>query len=112
MVYTSQLKYKKEHVTDCIKRIGGLTGVTIHDVIPSDDIYGYRNKMEFSFSDRPWVLPEEYNKEITKKGFALGLHVPGTFSKVIDIDACLCKLNRKSILHEVRAFCSKSRLPV
>ncbi len=113
MVYTSQLKYKKEHVTDCIKRIGGLTGVTIHDVIPSDDIYGYRNKMEFSFSDRPWVLPEEYNKEITKEGFALGLHVPGTFSKVIDIDACLLQNSTgNSILHEVRAFVSKSRLPV
>ncbi len=111
--YQSQLKYKKEHVADSVKRIGGMEGVMIHDVIPSDDIYGYRNKMEFSFSDRPWVLPEEFNKEIIKEGFALGLHVPGTFSKVIDIDACLIQNpTGNSILHEVRAFVEKSGLPV
>jgi 23S rRNA (uracil1939-C5)-methyltransferase len=113
LVYPSQLTYKKEHVADSIKRIGGLTGVIIHDVIHSNDIYGYRNKMEFSFSDRPWVLPEEFNKEIIKEGVALGLHVPGTFSKVIDIDACLLQNPAgNSILQAVKAHVKKSGLPV
>jgi 23S rRNA (uracil1939-C5)-methyltransferase len=113
LIYPSQINYKKEHVADSIKRIGGLTGVDIHDVIPSEDIYGYRNKMEFSFSDRPWVLPEEFHKEIIKEGFALGLHVPGTFSKVIDIDACLLQNTTGNlILQAVKAHVKKSGLPV
>jgi 23S rRNA (uracil1939-C5)-methyltransferase len=77
--YACQVKYKKEHVFDSIKRIGALEGVNIHDVISSDDIYGYRNKMEFSFSDKQWILPEEFNKGAKNENFALGLHVPGTF---------------------------------
>jgi len=113
LVYSSQLKYKEEHVADSIKRIGGLTGVPVHDVIPSDEIYGYRNKMEFSFSDRPWVLPEEYSRDNIREGFALGLHVPGTFSKVIDIDACLIQDSTgNAILQTVKAFVDKSHLPV
>jgi 23S rRNA (uracil1939-C5)-methyltransferase len=113
LIYSSQLKYKKEHVADSIKRIGGLTGVPVHDVIPSDEIYGYRNKMEFSFSDRPWVLPEQYSRNNIREGFALGLHVPGTFSKVIDMDACLIQnAMGNGILQAVKEFVNKSDLPV
>ena len=45
--------------------------------------------MEFSFSDRRWLMSEELGREGIEKTFALGLHVPGTFDKVLDIDACL-----------------------
>ena len=53
------------------------------------DPWHYRNKMEFSFSRRRWLLPEEMGKAQADPGFALGLHVPGTFDKVLDVDACL-----------------------
>ncbi len=113
MLYLSQIKYKKEHVVDSINRLGGMEGVFVHDVIPSEDIYGYRNKMEFSFSDKKWVLPEDYYKGVTGEDFALGLHVPGTFNRVIDIDACLLQnLTGNDILQEVKAYVKKAGLPV
>ena len=111
--YSCQKKYKKEHVSDSIKRIGGMETVLIHDVISSDEIYGYRNKMEFSFSDKQWVLPEEYVKDSIKEDFALGLHVPGTFYKVIDIDACLLQNSTGNlILQEIKTYVKNSKIPV
>ena len=111
--YTSQIEYKREHVADSVKRIGALEGVPVHDVIHSDKIYGYRNKMEFSFSDRQWVLPEYFDKNSVNENFALGLHVPGTFNKVIDMDSCL--LQNKTgdlIMQEVKAYVKESGVPV
>ena len=44
--------------------------------------------MEFSCSDKKWLLPDAFEKNGEDKGFGIGLHVPGTFSKVIDIKEC------------------------
>ena len=111
--YTCQVKYKKEQVSDSIKRIGALEGVCVHDVIYSDEIYGYRNKMEFSFSDKQWVSPEEFNKGVVSENFALGLHVPGTYYKVIDINACLLQNPTGNlILQEIKDYVKKSKIPV
>ncbi|MDB9823337.1 23S rRNA (uracil(1939)-C(5))-methyltransferase RlmD [Deltaproteobacteria bacterium] len=111
--YERQLEYKKDQVRDSMARIGSLEGVLVHDVIPSERIYGYRNKMEFSFSDRRWLSPEEYANEEKDEGFGLGLHVPGTFYKVIDIDACLLQQDRgNSILREVKRYVRESDVPV
>ncbi|MFP4036114.1 MAG: 23S rRNA (uracil(1939)-C(5))-methyltransferase RlmD [Desulfobacteraceae bacterium] len=87
--YERQLEYKKMHVKDAVERIGGLKGVEINHTKPSPEVWGYRNKMEFSFTDRRWLLPEELARDDVDRGFALGLHVPGTFNKVIDVDGCL-----------------------
>lgn len=111
--YAAQLKYKKEHVIDSIKRIGAIGEIKVHDVISSDDIYGYRNKMEFSFSDKQWILPEDYRNGIINENFALGLHVPGTFSKVIDIDECLLQDKTGNlIMREVKEYVKKTNIPV
>ena len=60
----------------------------IHPTIPSPLIYGYRNKMEFSFTDNRWLTSEELASEEIEKGFALGLHVPGSFARVMYIENC------------------------
>lgn len=110
--YQTQLNYKRGHINEAMGHIGGLDGIPIHDTIPSDKTYGYRNKMEFSFSDRRWLLPEEMDQPDADKGFALGLHVPGTFHKVIDVDACLLQGDRgNEILQEVKGFARDSDLP-
>ena len=112
MNYDTQLFYKREHVIDTMKRLGSFENVKIHEVIPSDDKFGYRNKMEFSFSDRKWILPEEFKKTGENKELALGLHVPGTFHKVIDIEACLLQHNYgNSILRTVKEYAVKSGVP-
>jgi len=75
--------------------------------------FGYRNKMEFSCADRRWLLPEEMGKDDVDRGFALGLHVPGTFYKVLDTEACLIQPELGNhILNDVRNFMKDSDQPV
>jgi 23S rRNA (uracil1939-C5)-methyltransferase len=113
MRYEKQLEYKKGQIKDSMARIGALADVLVHDVIPSEKTYGYRNKMEFSFSDRRWLPAGEYAKGEGETGFGLGLHVPGTFHKVIDIDACLLQQDTGNlILNEVKRYVRESNVPV
>ncbi|MCG8568372.1 MAG: 23S rRNA (uracil(1939)-C(5))-methyltransferase RlmD [Desulfobacterales bacterium] len=110
--YEKQLEYKRNHVAESLAHIGGLKDVQVNPVIPSDPIYGYRNKMEFSCSPQRWLLPHELEDETIKKDFGIGLHVPGTFDKVIDIDEChiMPELGNK-IMAVVREFIKESGLP-
>ena len=111
--YKKQLEYKKGHISDSMERIGALTDIMVRDVIPSDSIYGYRNKMEFSFSDRCWLPAEKYAKGEREGGSGLGLHVPGTFFKVMDIDACLLQHDMGNlILNKVKRYMRESNVPV
>ncbi len=112
VAYERQLDYKRSHVRDAVERIGGLRGVVVHPTKPSSELWGYRNKMEFSFSDRRWLLPEELAGEDVERGFALGLHVPGTFSKVIDVEGCLLQGQYgNDILRAVKRAALESGLP-
>lgn len=112
--YERQLEYKKEHIKDSMARIGSLPQVLIHDLIPSEKRFEYRNKMEFSFSDRRWLPPPEYqDQQVENEEFGLGLHVPGTFYKVIDVDACLLQHDRgNGILQEVKKYVRDCGVPV
>jgi 23S rRNA (uracil1939-C5)-methyltransferase len=95
-----------------VERIGGVKGVTVHETIPSELLFGYRNKMEFSCSDRRWLLPGELGDPDIEKTFALGLHVPGTFDKIIDIDACMLHPPQGNlILDDVRRYMKSSGFP-
>ncbi len=111
--YNQQLVYKQRQVSDSLSHIGSLTHIPVHPVIPSEKIFGYRNKMEFSCSDRRWLLPEEMAaEEPIDIDFALGLHVPGTFYKVLDIDACLLMPTLgNQILDTARTFMKNSGQP-
>jgi 23S rRNA (uracil1939-C5)-methyltransferase len=87
--YQKQLSVKKEHVVESLEHIGALKGIPVHPVLASPKIFQYRNKMEFSFSDRRWLMPEELSWTEISRDFALGLHVPGNFDRVFDLDTCL-----------------------
>jgi 23S rRNA (uracil1939-C5)-methyltransferase len=107
--YERQLEYKKGFVRDALARIGAISDVPVHDPIPSERIFAYRNKMEFSFADRRWSLPGEKRED---EAFVLGLHVPGTFYKVIDVEACLLQDERgNQILRHVKTHAKNSGLP-
>lgn len=111
--YGKQIEYKQQHVVESIERIGLIHGVTVHPTIPSPELFEYRNKMEFSCSDRRWLLPDEMNREDFDRNFALGLHVPGTFHKVIDIHECLLQPGLgNQILQDIRQFIRASDEPV
>jgi 23S rRNA (uracil1939-C5)-methyltransferase len=110
-LYARQLEYKRDHVVDAMTRIGALPGTPVRETLPSDRIFAYRNKMEFSFSTRRWLLPGEFEAGEDGDGLALGLHVPGTFNKVIEIDGCLLQSEEGNrILQEVKNFARESGL--
>ncbi len=111
--YEQQLSYKHRHVVDAVERIAKLEGVVVHAPKTSSQIFGYRNKMEFTCADRRWLLPEEIGRPEISNDFAIGLHVPGTFYKVIDTKVCLLQPDLGSrILDEVRNYIKSSSMPV
>jgi len=113
LIYEKQLDYKRQHVVESLKHIGFIQDVWVHPTIPSPLTFGYRNKMEFSCADRRWLMPEEMGKDDVDRSFALGLHVPGTFYKVLDTETCLIQPDLGNhILNDVRNFMKDSDQPV
>jgi len=112
MNYTSQLEFKQNEVLNNLKRIGGIKLPKHEEIIGSENEYFYRNKMEFTFSNKRWLTLEEIqsNTEIADKD-ALGFHVPGMFDKVIDLNNCyLQKEPSNSIRLSVKQFADKNGL--
>lgn len=89
MDYSAQLKYKQLQVTETFTQLGGFENFRIEEIVPSKETFFYRNKMEFSFGDRRWLLKEEIDiPALIRTDYALGLHVPGRFDRVLNIDEC------------------------
>jgi 23S rRNA (uracil1939-C5)-methyltransferase len=111
--YPHQIVYKQQHVRESLEHIALVKDFPVHPTIGSEKVFGYRNKMEFTCSTRRWLLPEELGRDDVPAGMALGLHVPGTFDKVLDIKACLLQPDLgNAILSDVRDFIKRSTLPV
>lgn len=87
--YAHQLHWKHKHTEDAFVRLGKINVGTIYDTIGAEQKYHYRNKMEFSFGTSRWLTAGQLaQNEVFRRDFALGLHVPGRFDKVIDIEQC------------------------
>jgi 23S rRNA (uracil1939-C5)-methyltransferase len=111
--YEAQLAYKKAFIEESLEHIGGLKGVVVHSALPSQKLFQYRNKMEFSFSDRRWFLPGEVGQDRIDASFALGLHIPRSYHKILAVDACLLQEHLgNGILRFVNAFARQSGVPV
>ena len=87
--YEKQLDFKHDEVVNNIRRIGGIEHFESLPILGSEQEYFYRNKMEFSFSNARWLSNEEVNsgEEIVGKN-ALGFHIPGMWSKILDLKEC------------------------
>jgi 23S rRNA (uracil1939-C5)-methyltransferase len=111
MDYNLQLTYKRDGIFDSFERIGKIDSPDIKPALPSEDIFYFRNKMEFSFSDKRWLLESEKDIEIKSNDFALGLHIPERFDKVLDIDECFLESeNSTKILNFTREFAKRNSL--
>lgn len=89
LVYPEQVAHKQAQVADIFKKIGGIENFPQEPLAASDKQYYYRNKMEFSFSQKRWLTQEEAgNRDVTNLGLFLGLHVPGVYDKVLDLQEC------------------------
>ena len=112
MQYTSQIKFKQNEVINNLKRIGGLELPIHKEIIPCENQYFYRNKMEFSFSNKRWITSEEIQSEskIANKN-ALGFHVPGMFDKVIDLQNCYLQKHPSNLIRlSVKNFADENNL--
>ena len=85
--YEKQLFYKQKQVKDQLQRIGRIELPEVMPILGSERNTFYRNKLEFTFSNRRWLTNEEFLSE-TKKMDALGFHVPGLFDKIVNINKC------------------------
>lgn len=112
MNYQSQLEFKQNEVINNLSKIGGITISKFHKIIGSKKIFNYRNKMEFTFSNKRWITKEEIeNIENIENKNALGFHVPGMFDKVIDIEKCyLQEEPSNEIRNAVNKFALKHNL--
>ncbi len=89
LAYEKQLDFKQDEVFNHIKRIGGFEDFETQPILGSKEQYFYRNKMEFSFGASRWLTDEEIRSgEAIARDFALGLHAPGRYDKVLEIGRC------------------------
>ncbi|MCB0726549.1 MAG: 23S rRNA (uracil(1939)-C(5))-methyltransferase RlmD [Ignavibacteria bacterium] len=101
--YDKQIEYKVNVVKNAIERIGGFKDLKISEAVKADEIFFYRNKMEFSFSDDEWLT--DIDKEEVKEKFALGLHVPKFHSKIVNIEKCFLQSELSNdVLNITREF--------
>ena len=85
MSYPAQLEAKQRQVRDNLERLGGIDCSGMRPICGSENIYYYRNKLEFTFSTRAWrTNPDDVQPE---QG-ALGFHIPQLFDKVLNIEHC------------------------
>ena len=110
--YKSQLEFKQKYVYDAFTRIGKLTFPEITPILGNADEYYYRNKLEFSFSNKKWLTNEQISsKEEIENKNALGFHIPGLFDKILDINDCYLQPEpSNSIRNAVRDYALKNNL--
>ena len=85
--YSEQLRWKQQQVTDNLVRIGKVELPEIEPILGSEAVYGYRNKLEFTFADHKWLTAEQMREKVPFEP-GLGFHIPNCFDKVLDIEEC------------------------
>ncbi|MGM9870732.1 MAG: 23S rRNA (uracil(1939)-C(5))-methyltransferase RlmD [Muribaculaceae bacterium] len=87
--YSLQLECKRRQVIDALDRIGKVVHPEVRQTLGSERIYEYRNKMEYTFSNRSWLTPEQMQSgDVFPDRNAAGFHITGAFDKVLDIERC------------------------
>ncbi len=107
--YEKQLTYKEKQVADQLTRIGKLSLPGIRTIIGCSETTGYRNKMEYTFSTKKYIPPQEFAllknsgepfDTRTQQGVA-GFHAKGFFDKVVEVDTCHLQIEPTN---EIRKF--------
>ncbi len=89
MPYGMQLEFKRRQVNDQLTRIGHLKFPEVRPTLGSETIENYRNKLEYTFSRRRWILSGENPEALSEEErLGLGFHIAGYFDKVLDIKQC------------------------
>lgn len=110
--YEQQLQYKQQETEDNLRKISKTSIPPLLPIVGCDSTVFYRNKLEFTFSNKRFLTSEEMNKtEIQIQQNALGYHVAGLFDKVLDISECwlMDGINNK-LRNSIRDYALKNEL--
>lgn len=110
MDYKAQLLFKQQYVENALRRLGKVDTSCMEEILPSEKTEFYRNKLEFTFSNKRWLtsVDEEHAPEDMN---ALGFHVPGRFDKILEIDHCYLQQDPSNdIRNKVREFALKNEI--
>jgi len=105
MTYAAQLKFKQKSVEDALTRIAKIELYGMQPILPSPADKYYRNKLEYTFSDKRWLTDGENRTDEVLEMNALGFHIPGRFDKILDIDHCYLQAEpSNSLRNSIREF--------
>ena len=113
--YARQLEYKQQEAEQNLKRIGKTSWKEFFPIIGGEDTIHYRNKLEFTFSNKRYLLPDEIGK-LSEEAYrqepgALGYHVPRVFDKVIDIRECYLMDDVNNVIRNtIRSYALENNL--
>jgi 23S rRNA (uracil1939-C5)-methyltransferase len=112
LAYSKQLEFKQKYVHDALSRIGKLSFPEIQPILANRSEYFYRNKLEYSFSNKKWLTTAEMlSGEIIENKNALGYHIAGMFDKILDISNCYLQPEPgNSIRNSVKEYALKNNL--
>lgn len=107
--YADQIRYKQTQVEDNLKRLGKIDLPEISPILGSEKTEFYRNKLEFTFSNKKWLTLDHINSGETFDNMdGVGFHIPGMFDKVLDINKCWLQDDiSNQIRNFVREYCHK-----
>ncbi len=105
MTYAAQLKFKQKSVTDALTRIAKIDVDGMLPIIASPSDKYYRNKLEYTFSNKRWLNDGENRTDEALNMNALGFHIPGRFDKILDINHCWLQAEpSNSLRNSIREF--------
>lgn len=110
--YEEQLKAKQQQIHDNLVRIGKVDLPEIMPILGSKHVYGYRNKLEFGFSNKRWLTEEEVKADVKYDVMdAVGFHISGAFDKILDIEECHLMDNiNNEIRNDIRHYALENGL--
>ncbi|MBR1792231.1 MAG: 23S rRNA (uracil(1939)-C(5))-methyltransferase RlmD [Bacteroidales bacterium] len=110
--YADQLIYKEKQVRDNLERIGQVDTMRMRPICGSENIFYYRNKLEYTFSNKAWRANIEAPVEDADAWGALGFHIPMLFDKVLHIEHCALQANPSNAIRlALRDYAIQHKLP-
>jgi 23S rRNA (uracil1939-C5)-methyltransferase len=111
MGYDNQLYYKQKQVKDHFDRIGKFDYPEIRPILPSEDIFFYRNKLDYTFSNRKWFSGQKPGSDENVNSNGIGFHLSGMFDRIIDIEKCHLQPDPSNDIRlAVREYCLSGEL--
>lgn len=110
MTYSAQLRFKEKKVHDAYQRIGGMDTSLIKPIVGAPLETYYRNKLEFTASDRRWFTVSEMEQaEVIHDKEGIGFHLPGSFDKILDIKHCYLQADPSNDIRiSIKLFCKEN----